>query len=143
MKLKETMPEFQGATGWLNRKIRKGDLNTLTIVHFWSVSCSLCKELLPRLYSVAKNYEVELVAVHMPRLPEDEELATVKEAVRQFDMREAVFLDHNKHLTNIYNPRFVPAYYIFDKQQQLRHIQIAGSMRLIENKIQYLTREMQ
>ncbi len=141
MKLKETMPEFKGVTGWLNRKVRKDDLTNITIVHFWSVSCSLCKELLPKLYTIAKNYEIDLVAVHMPRQPDDEVLATVKEAVRQFDIREAVFLDHNKYLTDIYNPRFVPAYYIFDKQQQLRHMQVAGSMRLIENKIQYLLRE--
>ncbi|WP_042471446.1 redoxin domain-containing protein [Bacillus ndiopicus] len=140
MKLKDTMPEFHGATGWLNRKIRKSDLKNITIVHFWSVSCSLCKELLPKLYAISKNYEVDLIAVHMPRQPEDEVLATVKDAVQQYGMKEAVFLDHKKNLTNIYNPRFVPTYYVFDQEQQLRHIQIAGSMRLIENKIQYLSR---
>ncbi|KYG89343.1 redoxin domain-containing protein [Metasolibacillus sp. FSL H7-0170] len=140
MKLKDALPEFHGATGWLNRKIRKSDLKNITIVHFWSVSCALCKELLPKLYAVAKNYEVDLVAVHMPRQPEDEELAIVREAVRQYEMKEAIFLDHNKHLADIYNPRFIPTYYVFDEQQQLRHIQTAGSMRLIENKIQHLVR---
>lgn len=140
MKLQTAMPEFKGATGWLNRKVRHEDLKNMTLVHFWSNSCSLCKELLPKLYDVVKDYPVDLVAVHMPREDADENISAIKETVRTFKMTEPIFLDHRHKLTNIYEPKFVPAYYLFDNEQRLRHIQIAGSTRLLENKIQYLLR---
>ena len=50
MKLRDEMPELEGATKWLNsNEIKKSDLigDKPTLVHFWSVSCGLCKEAMP------------------------------------------------------------------------------------------------
>lgn len=142
MKLRTKMPEFEGATAWLNRKLTVGELRGPTIVHFWSVSCSLCKELLPKLYELANRYHINLIAVHMPRSVNDKQIAQVKEIVRQMGMKEAVYIDDNLYLTQLYHTRFVPTYYVFDEKQLLRHVQVAGSMRLLESKIQRLLNEV-
>ncbi|MEH7470056.1 TlpA family protein disulfide reductase, partial [Priestia megaterium] len=46
MKLREQMPELTGATSWINDEVTKEDLvgDKATLIHFWSVSCHLCKE---------------------------------------------------------------------------------------------------
>lgn len=46
MKLREQMPELVGATTWLNGEVTKAELvgKKPTLIHFWSVSCHLCKE---------------------------------------------------------------------------------------------------
>ena len=143
MKLRTIMPEFEGATAWLNRKLSKGDLRGPTLIHFWSVSCSLCKELLPKLYELANRYQINLVAVHMPRSEYDKNIAQVKDVVRKMGMKEAVYIDDNMYLTQLFQTRFVPTYYLFDDTMMLRHVQVAGSMRLLESKIQRLQKEVQ
>ncbi len=143
MKLRTIMPELEGATAWLNRKTSKGDLRGPTIIHFWSVSCSLCKDLLPKLYELANRYHINLIAVHMPRSEYDKNIAQVKEVARSIGMKEPIYIDDNLYLTQLYHTRFVPTYYLFDDNQLLRHVQVAGSMRLLESKLQRLQREGQ
>ncbi|MEO4053687.1 TlpA disulfide reductase family protein [Solibacillus sp. CAU 1738] len=141
MKLRTEMPEFEGATAWLNRKVGKGDLRGPTLIHFWSISCSLCKELLPKLYELANKYNINMVAVHMPRSENDKNIVLVKEVARKLRMKEAMFIDDHLNLTQLYQTRFVPTYYLFDEHHLLRHVQIAGSMRFLESKIQRLLKE--
>ena len=45
------LPSFEGATEWINGSA--DSVNNLkgqpTLVHFWSVSCGICKENMPRI----------------------------------------------------------------------------------------------
>ena len=45
------MPTFEGATEWFNGTQAHAEAETRqrpTLVHFWSVSCGICKDNLPR-----------------------------------------------------------------------------------------------
>ena len=51
MRINTPMPAFDGATEWVNGDINEvlaGPPAKLTLVHFWSLSCGICKENLPR-----------------------------------------------------------------------------------------------
>ena len=71
MRLREPMPELTGATEWLNGEVTKEQLvgEKPTLIHFWSISCHLCKEAMPQVNEFRDNYQGKLnvIAVHMPR----------------------------------------------------------------------------
>jgi len=148
IKLREVMPEFLEETSWFNRTVTKEDLigEKPSIVHFWSVSCVLCTEIMPEFNRLQSKYRkvVNVVSIHMPRTKEDMELQAVQASIQKYGMEQPVFADQSLKLTKQYGNLFVPAYYLFDRYGKLRHVQAGGGgMALLENRIKRLLSERQ
>ncbi|MDG5473102.1 TlpA disulfide reductase family protein [Jeotgalibacillus sp. ET6] len=140
MKLREQMPELQGATKWLNGQVSKNDLvgDKPTLIHFWSVSCHLCKEAMPDINELRDEYEDDLnvIAVHMPRSEDDLDLGVIEQVARGHDIVQPIFVDGDHKLTEAFENQYVPAYYVFDKEGQLRHFQAGGSgMKMLRKRL--------
>lgn len=140
MKLREQMPELDGATQWLNGELSKGDLigEKPTLIHFWSVSCHLCKEAMPNVNKFRDDYKDKLnvVAVHMPRSEDDLNLEQIKSVAAEHEITQPIFVDSEHTLTEAFENQYVPAYYVFDKEGQLRHFQAGGSgMKMLEKRV--------
>ncbi|WP_110111737.1 TlpA disulfide reductase family protein [Bacillus sp. CGMCC 1.16541] len=140
MKLREQMPALTGATEWLNGEVTKEQLTgeKPTLIHFWSVSCHLCKEAMPQVNQFRDEYKDKLnvVAVHMPRSEEDLNLDEIKKVAQQHDISQPIFVDSEHKLTDAFENQYVPAYYVFDKTGQLRHFQAGGSgMKMLEKRV--------
>ncbi|TSI04176.1 redoxin domain-containing protein [Lysinibacillus sp. BW-2-10] len=140
MKLRSPMPELEGATKWLNGQVSKQDLvgEKPTLIHFWSVSCHLCKEAMPDVNNFRDQYKEELnvIAVHMPRSEEDTDLDQIEKVAAQFDISQPIFVDNDMKLTDAFENQYVPAYYVFDKSGVLRHFQAGGSgMKMLEKRV--------
>jgi len=140
MKLREQMPELTGATSWINDEVTKEDLvgDKATLIHFWSVSCHLCKEAMPQVNEFRDQYKDQLnvVAVHMPRSEDDLDLSKIKEVAAEHDITQPIFVDSEHKLTDAFENQYVPAYYVFDKTGQLRHFQAGGSgMKMLEKRV--------
>jgi len=147
MKLREQMPELTGATTWLNGRVEKSDLvgEKPTLIHFWSVSCHLCKEAMPDVNNFRDQYKDELnvIAVHMPRSEDDVDLDTIKAIAADHDITQPIFVDSDLKLTDAFDNQYVPAYYVFDKDGQLRHFQAGGSgMKMLEKRVNRVLDEM-
>lgn len=147
MKLRDQMPELSGATTWLNGQVEKADLvgEKPTLIHFWSISCHLCKEAMPDVNNFRDQYKDELnvIAVHMPRSEDDVDLDTIKEVAAEHDITQPIFVDSDLKLTDAYDNQYVPAYYVFDKDGQLRHFQAGGSgMKMLEKRVNRVLDEM-
>lgn len=146
MKLRAPMPELYGATTWLNREVKREELigDKPTLIHFWSVSCYLCKEEMPSIQNLIQRYKdsLNILSVHMPLKKEDMELTKVKEVASRFYMKQPIYVDHSLYLTNYFNNQYVPSYYLFDKTGILRHYQTGGTgMRMLEQRILRLLNE--
>jgi thiol-disulfide isomerase/thioredoxin len=128
MRIGTEMPQFEGATGWVN-----GDVDVAldqvkgrpTLVHFWSVSCGICKDNMPRVSEWRDKYRDEglrVVAVHMPRYPSDVDVEAVREAVTKFNITEPCAVDNEHKLRDAFrnDQGYVPAYYLFDAEGWLR-----------------------
>ncbi|OZU90684.1 thiol-disulfide oxidoreductase [Virgibacillus indicus] len=132
MRLRDPMPEFDGATDWLNsRGAKRRDLiegNKPALIHFWSISCDLCKESMPQINELRDQLKNDLhvIAVHMPRSKKDMDLDAIKEAAKGFKITQPIFIDNAHKLTNAFNVKYVPAYYVFDADGKLRHSQSGG-----------------
>ncbi|GEN83978.1 thiol-disulfide oxidoreductase YkuV [Sporosarcina luteola] len=147
MKLRDQMPELTGATTWLNGRVDKADLvgEKPTLIHFWSVSCHLCKEAMPEVNNFRDQYKNELnvIAVHMPRSEDDLDLYNITEIAEEHDITQPIFVDSDLKLTDAFDNQYVPAYYVFDKDGQLRHFQAGGSgMKMLEKRVNRVLDEM-
>lgn len=147
MKLREQMPELNGATAWLNGEVTKSELvgEKPTLIHFWSVSCHMCKEAMPDVNAFRDKYKDELnvVAVHMPRSEDDVNLDHIKEVAAEHDITQPIFVDSELKLNDAFENQYVPAYYVFDKDGQLRHFQAGGSgMKMLEKRVNRVLDEM-
>ncbi len=140
MKLRAQMPEITGATNWLNGQFTKEELvgEKPTLIHFWSVSCHLCKEAMPQVNEFRDRYKdrLNVMAVHMPRSEDDLDLDRIKSVAEEHHISQPIFVDSEHKLTDAFENEYVPAYYVFDKEGQLRHFQAGGSgMKMLEKRV--------
>ncbi|WP_064092362.1 TlpA family protein disulfide reductase [Rossellomorea aquimaris] len=140
MKLREKMPELAGATQWLNGEVTKEELigEKPTLIHFWSVSCHLCKEAMPEINELRDEYEdlLNVVSVHMPRSEDDLNLSVIEQMALGHDITQPTFVDSDHVLTEAFENKYVPAYYVFDEEGKLRHFQAGGSgMKMLRKRI--------
>ncbi|WP_240375030.1 TlpA disulfide reductase family protein [Bacillus piscicola] len=140
LKLRSEMPELTGATTWYNGEVSKEDLlgDKPTLIHFWSVSCGLCKEAMPNVNQFRDDYKDELnvVAVHMPRSEKDLDLDEIKKVADEHEITQPIFVDNEHKLTDAFENEYVPAYYVFDEEGQLRHFQAGGGgMKMLTKRV--------
>ncbi len=119
------MPELAGGTEWINGEARAADLaGSPTLVHFWAVSCYICKDNMPTLQEWKRTYGpqgLKMVAVHMPRQEEDLDTAKVHAAVEQFVIDEPVAVDNEHAIGDRYETGGLwPHYFLFDAEGKLR-----------------------
>ncbi len=140
LKLRSEMPELDGATAWFNGEVKKSDLigNKPTLIHFWSISCGLCKEAMPNVNEFRDEYKDKLnvIAVHMPRSEKDLDLEEIKKVAEEHDISQPIFIDSEHKLTDAFENEYVPAYYVFDEEGQLRHFQAGGGgMKMLTKRV--------
>ena len=140
MRLRSDMPELNGATQWINGEVSKSDLigNKPTLIHFWSVSCGLCKDAMPNINQFRDDSkdELNLIAVHMPRSEKDLDIEQIKEVAAEHDITQPIFVDNDHALTDAFENEYVPAYYVFDAEGKLRHYQAGGDgMKMLTKRV--------
>lgn len=140
MHLKEEMPVFTSQGLWINEELKTDDLigGKPTLIHFWSISCHLCKLEMPLLNELRETFQkkINVVAVHIPRSSNDQDITKIKEVVKEHHMTQSIFLDQDLTLADAYENEYVPAYYLFDKKGKLRHFQAgARGMDLLTKRI--------
>jgi len=79
---------------------------------------------------------LNVVAVHIPRSEADFDIDLIKLTAIEHDIKQPIFVDNELKLTNAFGNEHVPAYYVFDKDGQLRHFQAGGSgMKMLEKRM--------
>lgn len=147
MNLREELPEFPIKTKWLNSSWTKEQLvgDKPLLVYFWSVSCDACKVAPPLINKWKEKYENQfnVIAIHMPRSPEDASKSLVKSTASAAGIFDSICLDHDLTLSDIFQCKLVPNFYLFDKKGQLRHRQ-AGErgLQMLEKRLALLVREI-
>jgi thiol-disulfide isomerase/thioredoxin len=140
MRLRTPMPELNSATTVLNNPIKREDLigERPTLIHFWSVSCHLCKEAMPNINAFRDEYKdrLNVVSVHMPRSEDDLDIEKVKEVAEEHGITQTILVDNQHGITDAFENKYVPAYYVFDKNGLLRHFQAGDSgMAMLEKRV--------
>jgi thiol-disulfide isomerase/thioredoxin len=122
------MPALAGASEWLAGSVAevaeelKGHP---VLIHFWSVSCGMCKDNLPRVAEWREKYApagLRVIAIHMPRYPEDTNVEVVRTVAEENGITEPRAIDNDHKLRDAFqnDHGYVPAYYLFDDQHKLK-----------------------
>lgn len=128
MRIGTEMPALDGATEWFGATQAHAEAESRdrpTLIHFWSVSCGVCKDNLPRVAEwrdERKEQGLRVIAVHMPRYESDTDIETVREAIATNKITEPCAVDNEHKLRDAFqnDQGYVPAYYLFDAQGKLR-----------------------
>jgi thiol-disulfide isomerase/thioredoxin len=128
MRIGTEMPRFEGASEWFNKDVDEAldeAKGRATLVYFWSLSCGICKDNMPRVSEWRDKYKGEglrVIAVHMPRYPSDTDVEAVREAISKYKIIEPCAIDNEHKLRDAFKNEqgYVPAYYLFDAEGKLR-----------------------
>src|SRR6185436_16770476 len=83
MRIGTQMPTLDGATEWFGATQAHAEAESQgkpTLVHFWSASCGICKDNLPRVgqwRDEKREQGLRVIAVHMPRYEADTDVEIV------------------------------------------------------------------
>jgi thiol-disulfide isomerase/thioredoxin len=128
MRIGTEMPSLEGATEWFGGTQAHAEAEVKghpTLVHFWSISCGVCKENLPRITEwrdARRASGLRVVAVHMPRYEADTDTETVRDVIAQYNITEPCAVDNRHKLRDAFQNEqgYVPAYYLFDAEGKLK-----------------------
>ena len=128
MRIGDTIPKFEGATGWLNELQDTADdyvSGSSTLVYFWATSCGICKENMPKLQELKAKYKdkgLKTVAIHMPRYEADTDLEKVKATIQEHCITDVCAIDNQHKLKDAFlnEQGWVPVYYLFDADGKLK-----------------------
>ena len=142
-----TMPELNGATGWLNTPplTREALRGKVVLVDFWTYSCINCLRALPYIRAWAekyKNHGLVVLGVHAPEFAFEKDPDNVKKAVANLGVTYPVALDSNLAIWQAFNNQYWPAHYFIDGQGRIRaHHFGEGEYDVSERTIQTLLKE--
>jgi thiol-disulfide isomerase/thioredoxin len=100
MKIGTEMPRLEGATEWFGGTQAHAESEIVghpTLVHFWSASCGICKDNLPRVaqWRDEKRHQgLRVIGIHMPRYESDTNVETVRDLIGQYGITEPVAVDN-------------------------------------------------
>ena len=128
MRIGTPMPSLEGATEWLSGSVEEVLQETEghpVLIHFWSLSCGMCKDNLPRLSEWREKYGpagLKMVAIHMPRYPADTDVNAARETATQHQIADPLAIDNEHKLRDAFQNEngYVPAYYLFDSNHKLK-----------------------
>jgi len=128
MRIGTEMPKLDGATEWFGGTQANAESEAQghpVLVHFWSVSCGICKENMPRINEwrdTSREVGLRVIAIHMPRYETDTDVETVRDAIAKYNITEPCAVDNEHKLRESFQNEqgYVPAYYLFDSHGKLK-----------------------
>jgi thiol-disulfide isomerase/thioredoxin len=128
LRMRSPLPSLEGATAWIGDEPSAEDLaGRPVLVHFWSVSCYICHNVSEQVNAWRDKYAKEglqFIAIHQPRSEAELDIEAVrKDALEAMKLTQPCAIDNEHTLVERFANQFVPAYYLFDRNHELRHFQ--------------------
>jgi thioredoxin-like negative regulator of GroEL len=128
LRMRSPLPPLEGVDTWINDRINPDELQGRPVlVHFWSLTCYLCHDVVDQVNAWRAKYAplgLAFISVHQPRSDDELDVEAVrKDAAEEMKLTQPCAIDNEHTLVDRFQNQFVPAYYLFDKNHQLRHFQ--------------------
>jgi thiol-disulfide isomerase/thioredoxin len=122
----ETLPGFEGATGWLNSEplTPEGLRGKVVLVDFWTYTCINWLRTLGYVRAWYEKYTdrgLVVVGVHTPEFPFEHDVDNVREAATEMRVEYPIALDPNFAVWRAFDNHYWPAVYIADQDGRIRH----------------------
>ncbi len=131
LRMRSPLPSLEGAAAWVNGEPAPEELRGLpVVVSFWSKSCYLCHESAEQVAEWRDRFSkrgVAFISVHQPRSADELDVAEItKDALEEMKLTQPVAIDNDHAIVDRFQNEFVPAFYVFNREHQLRHFQAGG-----------------
>jgi thiol-disulfide isomerase/thioredoxin len=142
-----SLPEFKGATAWLNSDpLTAAQLRgKVVLVDIWTFDCINCLHALPYVRAWAEKYRDEglvVVGVHSPEFAFERKLDNVKRAVRELGLTFPIAVDNDFAIWRAFNNQYWPAQYFVDARGRVRYHKFGeGDYERSEQVIRQLLQE--
>jgi len=128
LRMRSPLPSLEGAATWVNGE---ADISALkgkpVLVHFWSISCHTCHEVAEQVAQWRERFAprgLEFVSVHQPRSADDLDHERVAaDAQGTMQITQPCAIDSAHEIVDRFSNQYVPAYYVFNREHELRHFQ--------------------
>ena len=128
MKIGTQFPGLEGAIAWFGGTQAHAESEIAgrpTLIHFWSVSCDICKDNLPLVgqwRDEKRDQGLRVIGIHLPRFQSDLDAEAIRDAIAKYGMTEPIALDHMHRMRDTFGNEegYVPAYYLFDAEGKLK-----------------------
>lgn len=145
LRMDTPMPSLEGGTDWFNVDTpvnRESLVGKPVLIHFWAISCGTCKEYFPEIARWIETYSskgLQVLAVHMPRQESDTDVKAVKECIDEYELQQPCVVDNWHTITDAFDNKFVPAYYLFDSELKMRHFSAGEkAAKMVEQALERL-----
>jgi len=120
------MPEWNGATGWINTPpLTRADLRgKVVLVEFWTYTCINWRREYAYVRAWAEKYAPQglvVIGVHTPEFGFERDIDNVRRAVDAIGVRHPVAVDSRMAIWNAYGNAYWPALYFIDATGRIRH----------------------
>jgi thiol-disulfide isomerase/thioredoxin len=139
-----TLPDFEGATGWLNSEplTPAGLRGRVVLVDFWTYTCINWLRTLPYVRAWATKYRdlgLTVIGVHTPEFGFEHERDNVIGAARDENVDYPIALDNDYAVWRAFANNYWPAIYVADAEGRLRYHHFGeGEYAMTEMVIQQL-----
>ncbi|MBI3802200.1 MAG: TlpA family protein disulfide reductase [Nitrospirae bacterium] len=126
LRLRTPILPIAPVAGWLN----SGPIDVaahgaaVTLLHFWALSCPLCKDQMPAVVQWLERYGprgLRVIGVHTPLVETDKNEVMVERMVRAFKLTHPIVLDQEGVVASTYQVDAVPTYFLYDRNLLLRY----------------------
>jgi thiol-disulfide isomerase/thioredoxin len=138
------LPDFDGATGWLNSPplTAAGLRGRVVLVNFWTYTCINWLRTLPYVRAWADKYKdqgLTVIGVHTPEFDFEHDLDNVRREVKDLGVHYPVVIDNDYAIWTAFSNHYWPALYFVDAQGQIRHHRFGeGDYEMSEMIVQQL-----
>jgi thiol-disulfide isomerase/thioredoxin len=147
LRMDSPLPSLKGGTDWFNSEpIKDDDLKgKMVLIHFWAISCGICKESLPEINEWSKKYGpqgLHIISIHMPRQESDTKVEDVKEAIKEYNVQKPCVVDNWHEITDGFENKYLPAFYLFDSNGKMRDFKAGEKApKMVEQAIERLLKD--
>lgn len=116
-----------------------------TLLHFWGLSCPLCKEQMPAVRRWVERFGpkgLRVIGIHTPLDEKDRNEVVVERMVRTLEVTHPMALDQTGAVAAAYQVDAVPTYFLYDRDLLLRYRHTGSqATRPVERMIERLLAE--
>ncbi|MDC4223857.1 MAG: TlpA disulfide reductase family protein [Candidatus Manganitrophus sp.] len=126
LRLRTPVRPIEPVYGWLNGgpvDVARPDA-PVTLIHFWGLSCPLCKEQMPTIRRWIEQFGprgLRVIGVHTPLVRDDQDEVMVERMVGTLGLDHPLALDQEGEVASSYQVDAVPTYFLYDADRLLRY----------------------
>lgn len=97
----------------------------VVLLDVWTYACWNCYRSFPWLNSIEKKYQdsgLQVIGIHTPEFEHEKNYDNVVAKAKEFKLHHPIMLDNDFAYWKALNNQYWPAYYLIDKQGNIRHL---------------------